>query len=571
MKTPDYWSKRFEMLNEAQLHKGEAYVKRTNDEYEKALAKIKKDTDAWYQRLAKNNDVSIAGARKLLKANELKEFKWDVQEYIKAGRENAIDQRWIKQLENASAKAHISRLEAQQLQIRQHIETLAASRQVGTKELLGGIYKDNYYKSIFELQKGMGLGSSFAKLDDRQLEMLLSRPWAPDGAIFSSRIWKDKVKLLNELNTTLVQSLVRGDPSDQMIKAFAQRMGISMRDARRLVMTEAAFFSGASRRAGYEELGVEKYQNMATLDRKTSDKCRIMDLTIFFVSEAQAGLNCAPFHAHCRTVDIPHYEGNITERAARSDDGKTYNVPGDMNYNEWAKEHAPDVLKPYKVDFPIQDSFDPDVLPVLPEKWYDETGKTMPKLANLKDIDLDKLLPDVPHKLGNIDVADTKAITLYIDKTEKAIRKATEEHAVAITPKGEVLHIKGDKATVSIEKLGPLNLKGDIITHNHPTSSGEPGGSFSKEDIFAFFAFGLQELRAVDSEHTHIMKKAGDVDLTPSEVGLLIQQAKENYRGKLTIEDLLNGYDEKHLTMVELAALIEALIYERSRHDAFED
>ncbi|WP_240421646.1 minor capsid protein [Paenibacillus periandrae] len=354
MKSPEYWAKRFEMLSESQLNKGEAYANRTDVEYKKAMAKIKKDTDAWYQRLAKNNDVSVAGARKLLKANELEEFKWDVKDYIKAGRENAIDQRWMKQLENASAKVHISRLEAQQLQMRQHIEMLSASKQAGTKELLGGIYKDSYYKSIFELQKGFGVGASFAKLDDRQLDMLLSRPWAADGAIFSSRIWKDKVKLLNELDTTLIQSLIRGDPSDQMIKAFADRMGVSMRDARRLVMTETAYFSGQATLDGYRELGVEEYQFMATLDRKTSNICRAMDLKIFPMEEARAGVNYPPLHAHCRSTTVPHYEDNITERIARGADGKTYMVPGDMNYEQWAAKYAEDAKKPPKLAPPIQ-------------------------------------------------------------------------------------------------------------------------------------------------------------------------------------------------------------------------
>lgn len=40
----------------------------------------------------------------MLKAGELKEFKWSVEEYIKKGRENAIDKRWMKERENAGIK-----------------------------------------------------------------------------------------------------------------------------------------------------------------------------------------------------------------------------------------------------------------------------------------------------------------------------------------------------------------------------------------------------------------------------------------------------------------------------------
>lgn len=45
-------------------------------------------------------------------ADELAEFKWDVNEYIKYGKDNAINHQWVKQLENASAKYHINKLEA---------------------------------------------------------------------------------------------------------------------------------------------------------------------------------------------------------------------------------------------------------------------------------------------------------------------------------------------------------------------------------------------------------------------------------------------------------------------------
>lgn len=349
MRSADYWANRMELLNEAQLAKGEAYVKNMNREYGKATASIQKDIDVFYQRFAKNNGVDLASARQMLKAGELKEFKWSVDDYIKAGRENAIDQRWMIELENASIRARMSRLESLQLQMRQHIELLSAKRLAGATGLLDGIYKDSYYRNIFELQKGIGLGASFAKLNTRQIESLLVTPWAPDGSNFSQRIWADRTKLVHELQSTLTQGLIRGDSSDAMITRLSERMGVSRSRAETLILTESAYFSGASRRAAYAELDVEKFQNVATLDKKTSDICRTMDGSIFLLSEAQPNVNCAPFHARCRTVDIPYFEDNVKERAARDENGKTYDVPGDMTYPEWAQKHVEDANKPTKV------------------------------------------------------------------------------------------------------------------------------------------------------------------------------------------------------------------------------
>ncbi|MFB0840970.1 minor capsid protein [Paenibacillus oleatilyticus] len=354
MKSEAYWSKRFEALSEAQLNKGEKYIETLNREYAKATAEIQKDIEVFYQRFAKNNEVSYAEARQMLTAGQLKEFRWTVQEYIQKGRENAVDQRWMKELENASIKVRVSRLEALQTQMRAKVEMLAAKRQTGTQDVLGGIYKDGYYRSVFELQKGAGVGTSFAKLDSRQTENLLMTPWAPDGKNFSARIWGDRTKLVTELQTTLVQGLIRGDPAEKMISGLSDRMGVSRANAARLVMTEAAYFSGQSRLDAYREMEVEEYKFTATLDRKTSPMCQGMDGKVFPISEAKAGVNYPPLHSHCRSTTIPHYDDNVKERAAR-EDGKTYDVPGDMTYEQWKKEHvdAPklpknDIIEPEK-------------------------------------------------------------------------------------------------------------------------------------------------------------------------------------------------------------------------------
>lgn len=441
MRSAEYWAQRMELLNEAQLAKGEAYIQNMKREYGKAMSSIQKDINAFYQRFAKNNGVDMATARQMLKAGELREFKWSVEDYIKAGRENAIDQRWMKELENASIRTRMSRLESLQLQMRQHIELLTANRQAGADRLLNGIYKDNYYRSIFELQKGMGYGSSFAKLDSRQINNLLVTPWAPDGSNFSQRIWGDRARLIHELQTTLTQGLIRGDSSEKMISQLSERMGVSRSRAETLILTESAYFSGASRRASYVELKVEKYRNVATLDKRTSDICRTMDGSIFLVSEAQAGLNCAPFHARCRTVDIPYYEDNVKERAARDDSGKTYDVPGDITYPEWEKKHVTGEMEEpagegFNRRYNPKASFHVD-LPATPETVLDE-------------------IADVNRSIARQGFKEGKEIMVIMDKAGEVIGRASGEiNKVAFTQEIHEKLLEAPDSTVT-------------LTHNHP-------------------------------------------------------------------------------------------------------
>lgn len=583
MRSEAYWSKRMEQLNESLLNKGVPFTKAMNKEYRKAQISIQTDVNNFYQRFADNNGiVSLSAAKQVLKAGELKEFKWTVEDYIARGKENAIDQRWMKELENASIRVRVTRLESIQLQMKQHVEELSVKRLSGTTELLGNVYKDGYYRSVFELEKGIGIGASFAKIDKRQLEAILSAPWAPDGSSFSQRIWTDRVRLTGTLRNIFSQGLISGDTSKQMIEQLMKRFDVSRKNAERLILTESAYFAGQSRIAGYKELGVEQYRYTATLDSRTSITCRDLDGKVFDIEDAQVNVNYPPMHAYCRSTTIPHYEDNIKERVARDEDGKTYKVPEDINYNDWAEKYAPEATETVTVETPTKQAPETPLptievpggptkdipIPVKsiytsePEKWYDETGKTAPPLINLSKMDLPKLQPDIPRKLGNIDLSKPDIVRNYVKDAEQAIRNAPEEHAIALTKEGEVIHVKGDKASVDITKIKPPEvLKKSIVTHNHPTVDGEPGGSFSRDDVLAFIRHGIKELRAVDSSSTYILKKSAPINLSTDEINRLLDKAEDSYLALLTIEQALTGYDEKHLTMEQLVMLLESLQY----------
>ena len=106
----DYWIKRFEYLEKMQMVNESKYMEELTKQYVVALEKIKKEIQQWFIRFSVNNQISLQEAKRWLDSNELNELKWDINEYIKYGKENGIDLIWRKELENASAKVHISRL-----------------------------------------------------------------------------------------------------------------------------------------------------------------------------------------------------------------------------------------------------------------------------------------------------------------------------------------------------------------------------------------------------------------------------------------------------------------------------
>lgn len=338
MSNGDYWKIRFGQLEAAQNRKGaDAYAEIENI-YRQAQKEIEGKINTWYQRFATNNGISMAEARKMLSGTDLKEFKWDVKDYIRYGQGNSVDQRWMKELENASAKFHISRLEALKLQTQQSLEVMFGNQLDCVDGTMKRIFLDGYYHTAYELQKGFGIGWDIAGMDQRQIEKVICKPWAADGKNFSERIWGNKQKLISEVHKELTQNIMLGQDPQKAINAVARKMNVSKHNAGRLVMTEEAYFNSAAQKDCFNDLDVEQYEIVATLDSHTSDICRSLDGQVFFMRDFEPGVTAPPFHVYCRSTTVPYFEdnfGQIGERAARDKDGKTYYVPDDMDYQEW--------------------------------------------------------------------------------------------------------------------------------------------------------------------------------------------------------------------------------------------
>ena len=339
MKNAEYWKQRFEQLEQAQNQMGAYTFSGIEKQYKEAQKQIEAQIAVWYQRFAKNNGITLAEARQFLKGSDLKEFKWDVRDYIKYGQENALTGGWMKELENASAKYHITKLEALKVHTQHSLETMFAKQQITMQEAMTDVFSSSYYHTAYELQHGFNVGWDIAGLDQPQIEKVLSKPWAADKYNFSERIWNNKQKLISEVHHELTQNIMLGTDPQKAIDSISKKMNTSKHNAGRLVMTEEAYFSSAAQKDCFGDLGVEQYEIVATLDSHTSDICRSLDGKVFPMADYQAGVTAPPFHVYCRSTTVPHFDenfGDIGERAARDEEtGKTYYVPDDMNYQEW--------------------------------------------------------------------------------------------------------------------------------------------------------------------------------------------------------------------------------------------
>lgn len=474
-----YWRERFSQLEAAQNRLGQDMLREIEKQYRAAERELEGQISRWYMRLADNNGISMAEVRRLLAADELAEFKWDVWEYIRRGEENALDGRWLKQLENASAKFHISRLEALRIHTRQSMEELFARQQGTLAESLGEIYRSGYYHTAYELQRGFSVGWDIAGIDQAQLTKVLAKPWAADGRNFSERIWGNKTALINELHTELSRSIMLGEGPQRAIDAIAKKLKTSRNNAGRLVMTESAYFSSAAQGDCYNELGVEEYQILATLDDRTSEICQEMDLQVFPMKDYQAGVTAPPFHVRCRSTTVPYFADNfgvIGERAARGEDGKTYYVPADMSYGDWKKSFVGGgdksglqtvgkggIIKTgsgnvgiFSMDSPVEQR---------------HTGKGNPNAVLLFDIDLNnrqqKLLEKLPEYDSRV-VVPKKSVNM---RDLAALTAKTGDEFAMFTKGKERLVIRGNAYMVNIGIEEAMRFAGEGYRwsgHTHP-------------------------------------------------------------------------------------------------------
>lgn len=437
MTSKEYWFERLQGLHNALMDKGDKYNIKAARAYQKAVYNIQQEINEFYQRFADNNGITYANAKKLLTSDERKALQMTLDEYIEKGREMGVDGRWMKELENASTVYRIDRLKAIQIQMQNEVEQLTAKLSDGAQKTFSDVYKDSYYKSLYEAQKALGEGKAFAKLDKNRIDKVLSEPWAADGSNFSERLWNEnRPELIHQLNTRFTQGIIRGEAPEAIIKAITKSMNASYNAVSRVVITESAYFAGRGRLDTYEQLGVERYQFLASLDERTCDTCGPLDRMDFAVTDEQIGINYPPIHPRCRCTTVPYFNDEFTEgetRSAKGAKGKTYQVPSDMTYAQWKEKYVDNsyenIVKRAAKKYNIRGIIDVNPKPINVSKYsFDENHIYTERGHNVTREEAERFMQEAKVLItrwnGQFLCYYGSEGTVYIDKNKKLIRTA---------------------------------------------------------------------------------------------------------------------------------------------------
>lgn len=304
----EYWTQRAEqrLINAENLTSDMlANLKAT---YEATIKSLEKEINAFYGKYATETGLDITEVRKRLNPKELKDFKTQLKKYYdevkRLGGYSPDTKQYLREL---SAKAYISRLEELQAQMRWQVENLYRTQQLKIFDTLKQGYEDTYLRATFDMQQGIGFAYSFNTLDDNKVRVAVTQKW--QGSNFSDRIWADKARLIDTLNTAIPQGVALGQNPRKVAQTIVKSMNTRYSNAERLARTEMNHICNESARQAYNQVPdvLQEYKIVATLDNRTSEICQDNDNKVYKMSEWEEGITAPPFHPNCFSNDTEVY------------------------------------------------------------------------------------------------------------------------------------------------------------------------------------------------------------------------------------------------------------------------
>lgn len=310
--------------------------------YLKASRYNSSELDAIFERYKKKHHLSEAEAYRLLNNLHDKTSIDELKEALRADKTDQTKAEILAELESPAYQARLERMQQLQNQIDLTMQNVYRQEKIKSTSHYVDLAKEAYYKSIYDIQQRTGLGFSFNVVDAKAIDRVINSKWS--GENYSKRIWKNTQVLAQDLKEELLINLVTGRTDREAAEIIQNKFSSGASEARRLVRTESNNLANQMEMKSYEECDIDWYLYVATLDLRTSSKCRELDGKRFKVSEQQPGKNCPPMHPWCRSTticDITEEELAGMERRARDPvTGKNIKVPANMSYNEWYKKHV---------------------------------------------------------------------------------------------------------------------------------------------------------------------------------------------------------------------------------------
>lgn len=338
MNSESYWIKRAEEREQEWNNTSKNTIeKELAKYYQQALFSIEDNIAILYGKYAKDNNLTYAEANKLLTSNEFKQWRMSMEDYLNAI-DNSKDNKLLLELNTLVIRKRISRLDKLYGDTLKNLYILGSEAEKSITDFLSGVYKDNYYENIFDIGKSISIKKSAIEVDNKKVSKVLNSSWS--GKNYSQRIWKNTDNLAKLIKNEITNGVHRGVSIQKMSSLIQERMNVGKYEATRLVRAEMNYVQNQASLDSIKEADMKYFMFLATLDKRTSNKCREHDRKVYPIDEAQAGSNMPPLHPHCRSTiagNLTDYDTGKGKRTAKDDKGNRIIIPAGMNYDDYYK------------------------------------------------------------------------------------------------------------------------------------------------------------------------------------------------------------------------------------------
>ncbi len=357
-----YWERRYLKDKARSVNRAEDFIKSQQRLYQEAEKEIQKEIEKLYQKFANAQDITLTEAKQLIRGADFRQIDFDamIQESLelmeKLKKKDQLPKDVVAAMERqhmmlekkiaaCTKRGEISYLELKSLEIDRKLISLYDQNQASIYDYLKNEWDDGYYRQVYNTQQHIGFGKDFVKPNDAAVSRAILNRY--DKRNYSKSLYAHCTNFSKDLRENLVIGLIRGENLDKMAGRIQKRMGVAFSAAKTLVRTETAYVFEQSSMEAYKQCGIEWYEYLATLDSRTSEICQGLDGKHFKLKDAVPGKNYPPMHPNCRSTTVcwfPDEEKKkaATTRIAKDGRGKYYEVPADMTYKQWRKQHAPE-------------------------------------------------------------------------------------------------------------------------------------------------------------------------------------------------------------------------------------
>lgn len=308
--------------------------------YDRAIEDINREIQDIFERYSDNGMLSNQEARTILNTPISRTEIDDLKNAIITIKDERIKKQLISRINAPAYAARITRLQALKEKI--YIESKKIADIEISSDTSGFMDTINnaYYRTMFDIQKGIGVGFDVAAMPSSTIESILKNPWS--GRHFSERVWGNTDVLAGKLTEIVTSGMMSGKSLDKMAKELEYMSNVGKHAAARIIRTETTYMANAAEMESYKVAEIDKYIFIATLDLRTSDICREHDNNVYEVNKAVPGENMPPLHPNCRSTTIAYFDeetlSSIERRAVDPESGKDYKIPADTTYEQWYKE-----------------------------------------------------------------------------------------------------------------------------------------------------------------------------------------------------------------------------------------